>query len=155
MKKPKRGKVPAKKKGRQTRVTEVKAKARSRSTSRTNGSGERSQVLPGMKKFRDEVLDNHCETVQECRGSMSTARADEQSALQAALKRMGAKKIDSYKHGRVELLRSPGEEKIRARVLKNVVQQSDEGGPIIEDEAADLDNGAPDTDDADDTTSTD
>ena len=72
-----------------------------------------------MSQVRVGQLDSYCEAIAEDREALASARADEQSSLQGALRVMKAKKIAVYKHARVELAFVPGADKIRARVTKD------------------------------------
>jgi hypothetical protein len=153
MKKLKRGKVP-KSKHRFDAVRKTK-KA-------TNGSGKpmqagktlpkrkkakkhhtpRSVPLPGMEQVRHTALDKFAHSIGEILDAEATHRADKDSIRQGALKYMHDNDISSYRFAKVEFLRSPGEEKLRVRTVKETGQMAD-----IED---DLDNGAEDLDDAGD-----
>lgn len=80
----------------------------------------RSQALPGMgNKVHDQILDNLGENLSDIRATAAECRIDDASNLQAALRRMATKGYNSYRAGKIEYLRSPGEEKIRARSLKD------------------------------------
>lgn len=144
MKKPKRGKVPAKK----TKPAKaLKAKGKSRSSSRTNGSGKpakgpRSQSLPGMEQVRVQELDNLAESLGEIRQEKSGLEADEKENLSTALSIMHDRGINSYRFAKIEYLRSPGEEKIRARMVK------DRGRMAAKDVDENVDTAEPDTNDS-------
>lgn len=99
----------------------------------TNGSGKlvkkqgkpaakkpsaRSQALPGMEKVRDQRLDNLCEAMADHRRVMNAARVEEQGDIVTALQHMVKKNISVYKHAGIELVRVPGAEKLRVRLVK-------------------------------------
>lgn len=68
-----------------------------------------------MEQARNSKLDNLVEAVSEVRAQMGVLRADEASSLQGAHRIMRDKKLHSYRHAGVELVRVPGEEKLRVR----------------------------------------
>lgn len=86
-----------------------------------------------MEQVRDQTLDNRCESLGDVREEMAKLRANEAEILKGALKRMSSSNINSYRHAKIELLRSPGEERIRARLVK------DHGG-MAEEETEDQEN---------------
>jgi hypothetical protein len=81
-------------------------------------SGPRSVPLPGMEQVRNAKLDNLCEAISETRTAINDLRATEAGNEQAALKVMQAADCRTYKHAGVELLRVPGDEKLRVRTSK-------------------------------------
>lgn len=87
-----------------------------------------------MEQVRDTRLDNLCESIGDTREKLSELRQDEQSDLQAALKRMRERGLTSYRHAGVEMSRVPGEEKLRVRVTSRG-DATAENGPDLEDGA--------------------
>jgi len=82
-----------------------------------------------MEHVRDGVLDRLCESLGETRDKMAELRADEAGDSQAALTRMRARSLTSYRHAGVEMARVPGEEKLRVRTSKEkATAEVDEGG---------------------------
>lgn len=89
----------------------------------------RAQPLPGMEQVRDLTLDRLCESIGETRDTMNKLRADEAGDERAALQRMRAKELTTYRHAGVELARVPGEEKLRVRTSRAAAtaETADEG----------------------------
>lgn len=109
---------------------------------RRKPAGPRSQALPGMGRVRDVKLDNLCESIGEARDKMNTAKVDERSDVQAALKRMQSRNLNVYRHSKVELSRVPGGEKLRVRVVKEESDASVQGGAEAHDTGNDEMGGA-------------
>lgn len=114
---------------------------------KTKPAGPRSQPLPGMERVRVSKLDNLCEGLSEVRASMASDRETEAGLLQAALPVMRNEKLTTYQHAGVELVRVPGEEKLRCRTAKDratgavdsedgAEEPSTAGGEIVDDAAA-------------------
>jgi hypothetical protein len=78
----------------------------------------RSQPLPGMEQVRNRNLDRACESIGESRDQMNRIRREEADDLRGALREMHDKNVVVYRHAGVELVRVPGEEKIRVRTTK-------------------------------------
>ena len=78
----------------------------------------RDQVLPGMEDVRYRDLDNTCNTIAETREEMNALRQAEIGYEQKALAQMRNHNITSYRHAGVELVRVPGEEKLRVRTAR-------------------------------------
>lgn len=81
--------------------------------------GPRSQVLPGggMDAVRNGDLDNLCEEIAEERESSNQAKTREKASTAKALAVMQAEKYTVYKHAGVELVRVPGADKLRVRLV--------------------------------------
>lgn len=88
----------------------------------------RSQTLPGMKRVRDQKLDNICEGIADERAKKNEADTEEKSLISSALKRMQARNVNLYKHSGVELARVPGSEKLRVRLTKDTGDAEVAGG---------------------------
>lgn len=100
-----------------------KAKSKGKGNKPTKGKatappGPRSRALPGMGRIRSQKLDNICEAIGDSRDTQASERDNENSLKQDALKEMQAKGIGAYRHAKIELLRSPGAEKLRVRKTK-------------------------------------
>lgn len=78
--------------------------------------GARAQALPGMEQVRSAALDRICEDLADDRKRQAQAVADEKSDKQLALAQMHQENIAAYHHAGIELVRVPGEEKLRVRV---------------------------------------
>ncbi len=79
----------------------------------------RAQILPGMESVRSAKLDQVCESIAEERYRLAKARQAEEELTSTALEDMHAKRITVYKHAGVELVRVPGSEKLRVRLVKD------------------------------------
>lgn len=79
----------------------------------------RDQALPGLEEARHVTLDSACATIGECRDSASQARLDEAAARGVALAYMQEHRIAAYKHRGIEILRVPGHEDLRVRVISS------------------------------------
>lgn len=79
----------------------------------------RDQVLPGMEQVRHSSLDAACASIAECRDTANQARLDEVAQKQAALSYMQHNSVNAYKHAGIELLRVPGHEELRVRLIKD------------------------------------
>ena len=101
----------AKAKSRRPAVKAKKAVVRRRSA--------RSQALPGFEQVRSVKLDNLCEEIGDERATMNTARVEEKSLTTTALQVMQKAGVTVYKHAKIELVRVPGSEKLRVRVVKD------------------------------------
>lgn len=89
--------------------------------------GPRSQTLPGMEQVRIGRLDNLCEAIAETRAEINELKATEAGNEQAALKVMQQHETMTYKHGGVQLIRVPGDEKLSVRTSKDTTG-NDAGG---------------------------
>lgn len=76
------------------------------------------RALPGMGKARITRLDNLCHGLAEVRATMAACRSEEGDLERAALAVMHQHNVNSYQASGVELVRVPGEEKLRVRVSK-------------------------------------
>ena len=76
-------------------------------------------VLPDMEQARHAKLDGLCVSIGDAREKANLAVADESAAKQAALDYMAAKDVTVYKHAGIELVRVPGHEKLRVRLVEN------------------------------------
>lgn len=79
----------------------------------------RTPALPGMEnlgQIRD--LDNSCRRLADIRHQMGDLRADEAAEMQTSLNAMRKHNRTSYRQHGVELVRVPGEEKLRVRTSK-------------------------------------
>ena len=127
----------AKQKAAARKKTAPKKKAAKRAT---NGSGRRqtrreveqvlrrgpvrrrvptTAALPGMENIGDVPgLDVSCRRLHEIRDEMAELRASEAEEMQGALNLMRRANRTSYRQHGVELVRVPGEEKLRVRTSK-------------------------------------
>lgn len=105
------------------------------------GRKPRQPSLPGTGAVRSEKLDALCEGIGEERGKINDATTEINALIAAALKVMQSKKINVYRHAKVELSRVPGAEKLRVRLTK---EEGDAGEDDLEtgDEASDATAGA-------------
>jgi hypothetical protein len=71
-----------------------------------------------MERSRIDPLDDICVSISECRGQMNDLRAEESGLEQSALGLMRRHNKTSWKHANVELIRVPGEEKLRVRTSR-------------------------------------
>src|SRR3990167_10756478 len=72
--------------------------------------------LPGMESIGQiAVLDNCCRRISEIRAEISELKADDSAEEQVALNAMRKHIRKSYSQHGVELVRVPGEEKLRVR----------------------------------------
>ncbi len=105
----------------------VKAAAKneyvSRKAKKRGKPAPRSQALPGMEQVRNRQLDRACESIGESRDAMNRLRKEEADDLRMALREMHDKKVTVYRHAGVELVRVPGEEKIRVRTTKEAASE--------------------------------
>lgn len=106
-------------KGKKKTMPLAEAKARGKAASKPNGSGARSQTLPGMGRVRIQALDNLCESLSATRGKMASLRADEADDMRAALALLIKNKRTGYTHAGVEMLVTGGEQKLRVRTKKD------------------------------------
>ena len=85
---------------------------------RTRARRPRSQPLPGLEDVRIAPLDDICVSISETREQINNLRKEEADLEKVALKRMRAHDRTSWRHSGVELIRVPGEEKLRVRTSK-------------------------------------
>lgn len=106
----------------------------------------RPAPLPGMENARIRPLDDICTSIAETREQMNTLRQEETGLETTALKLMRKHQKTAWRHAGVELIRVPGEEKLRVRTARErtATAESDEAEANGE-EAAD----AGETQDAD------
>lgn len=102
-----------------------------------------------MEQVRIGRLDNLCEAIAETRAHQNELRQTEAGNEQAALRVMQQYKASSYRHAGVELVRVPGDEKLRVRTQREPTASSDAAGDgdeagddnVDEDQGADQDTG--------------
>lgn len=80
--------------------------------------GLRSIPLPGLEQVRSQKLDNICESIADTREQMNTLRTEEKDEKRGALTTMREQNLTTYRHAGVELVRVPGEERLRVRTSK-------------------------------------
>ena len=78
----------------------------------------RNTPLPGMEHVRYTELDGFCEALAGSREKKNALVADEKGYQQGALQAMRKRNVTVYKHDGVELVRVPGDEKVRVRLVK-------------------------------------
>ncbi|HLX21654.1 MAG TPA: hypothetical protein VKR23_16025 [Gaiellaceae bacterium] len=78
----------------------------------------RPRPLPGMENARIRGLDDICTSIAETREQMNGLRAEETGLESNALKLMRKHQKTSWRHAGVELVRVPGEEKLRVRTAR-------------------------------------
>jgi len=71
-----------------------------------------------MEEVRLRKLDHICTSIAETRGAMNELRETEAGLEQTALSVMRSNDRTSYRHAGVELVRVPGEEKLRVRTAR-------------------------------------
>jgi hypothetical protein len=98
----------------------------------------RDQPLPGMEEVRYRDLDNTCNSIAETREEINTLRADETAFEQTALRQMRTHGITSYRHAGVELVRVPGEEKLRVRTARERTATAETEEPDDKGDTGDL-----------------
>lgn len=82
-----------------------------------------------MEEARHTALDRFCERIGEIRDELNTLRGDEGDQSRSALSYMRAAGVTSYRHAGVELVRVPGEEKLRVRTSKEQATAETEEAP--------------------------
>ena len=82
--------------------------------------------LKGMEDVRIGALDDICSTLSDVREAVNTARGAEKEHLQTALNLMREHQKQSWRAHGVELVRVPGEEKIRCRTSKEAASAETE-----------------------------
>ena len=97
----------------------MKKAPKSKSSKPKRKKGPRSQVLPGggMDAVRNGDLDTLCEEIAEEREESNKARTREKASTAKALAVMQAEQYTVYKHAGVELIRVPGADKLRVRLV--------------------------------------
>lgn len=78
-----------------------------------------------MEQVRIARLDNLCESISETRAQINELKATEAGNEQAALKVMQQHDAMAYKHGGVQLIRVPGDEKLSVRTSKDTTGTGD------------------------------
>lgn len=78
----------------------------------------RTQPLPGMEDARIKSLDDICASISETREELNKLRGEEGDLEKKALGLMRTHDQSSWRHAGVELVRVPGEEKLRVRTSK-------------------------------------
>lgn len=103
----------------------------------------RQASLAGMEDARIKPLDDIAATIAENREDMNKLRADDAGHLQTALGLMRRYNRTSWRAHGVELVRVPGEEKLRVRTTKaGATAETEDEGPgalVAMDRAADED----------------
>lgn len=94
----------------------------------------RPRPLPGMENARISPLDNICQSIAETREQMNSLRQEETGLETTALKLMRKHQKTSWRHAGVELVRVPGEEKLRVRTARErtATAESEEADTPIE-----------------------
>lgn len=92
----------------------------------------RSQPLPGMEDARIGALDDIAHSIADVREQKNKLANEEKQLLATALKLLREHKRTIWKHNGVELVLVPGEEKVRARLVKGEARDD-------EDDQGDLD----------------
>jgi len=118
-----------KKAGRKKPAGKRKVKARGK---RRNPS---AQTLPGLEQVRSVKLDRLCESIGDGREQMNKLRTEEKDDNRQALRIMHDEDRTVYRHAGVELVRVPGEEKLRVRTTGE-----DASDLTVEDKPADKPN---------------
>lgn len=103
----------AKKAGKQKKATKG-GKAKTAAT-KARHRQPRAEPLPGMGEVRIKALDEICTTIAETRESINALRAEEVDNESAAMGLMRKHEKVAWRHAGVELVRVPGEEKLRVR----------------------------------------
>lgn len=111
----------------------------------------RNRSLPGMEHVRHTELDAICEGIGESLDTINTATTEKKGQLQSALTALRNRGIFVYKHAQVQVMRTPGDEKINAKRIKEEGDGGDLGdGSTVEtanpDAAPDHDRDAGDDD---------
>jgi hypothetical protein len=87
-------------------------------TKKAKGRNPRAQALPGLEQVRNIKLDRLCESIGDGREVINKQRTEEKADLRNALREMHDRNVTVYRHAGVELVRIPGEEKLRVRTSK-------------------------------------
>ena len=72
-----------------------------------------------MERLRISALDNVCEAIAEIRGEKNELIQREGEQMNIGLKEMRKNGKTTWRHAGVELVRVPGEEKLRVRTTKS------------------------------------
>lgn len=104
-----------------------------RPSTKTNGRPPKEpsfeeQPLPTMEQARHSKLDKLCVSIGDAREAANNAHTDEAAGRQAALNYMHDHELSVYKHAGIELVRVPGEDKLRVRLSKGDTSLSDGPG---------------------------
>jgi hypothetical protein len=87
-----------------------------------------------MEETRIVALDHAAESIAEVRSNMNRLRAEEAADMQQALRLMRQHGRTAYRHAGVELVRVPGEEKLRVRTSRDAATaESEPDEPGLED----------------------
>jgi len=119
----------------------AKTKPAKKVSRRVRKPGPRSLALPGMEQVRNVKLDNVCESIAEEREEANAARVKEKQLTAAALKVMQERNVTVYKHAGVELIRVPGADKLRLRLVSDTGDASVDDGVTRSDSETDHDDG--------------
>jgi hypothetical protein len=95
-----------------------------------------------MGQVRNVRLDRFCESIGEGRDAMNRLRGEEKSDMQGALREMHDRHVEVYRHAGVELVRVPGEEKLRVRTSKESasdITETDHGDEAAARELGEID----------------
>lgn len=87
----------------------------------------RQPTLGGMPRVRNARLDKLAEAIGDCRDKANEAATDEKSFRAAALKEMHDKNISHWSHAGVDLIRVPGEDKLKVKTHKDGGSESGAG----------------------------
>jgi hypothetical protein len=71
-----------------------------------------------MEDARIKVLDDVAAALSDIRAQRNTLAADEKANLQTALKEMHRNKKTVWSHAGIELVLVPGDERVRARLVR-------------------------------------
>jgi len=85
-----------------------------------------AQALPTLEHVRHATLDRLCEAIGEDRDIINARRASEQENCREALDEMHHHGVTSYHFAGVELVRVPGQEKLRVRTSKEDATRASE-----------------------------
>lgn len=114
------------------------AQSKGRGKPAARAKGPRSQSLPGMSQIRDAKMDEICESIGEGLDGINQSTDQVDEGKSAAMQRLHAKGLSSYRHAGVRVSLIPGADKISvkrekdreinvATVAGETVQSSGEG----------------------------
>lgn len=97
----------------------------------------RTAALPGMEDARVEALDDIAASIADCREKKNALAAEEKQLLLTALRLLQEHKRTVWKHEGVELVRVPGDEHVRVRLVKGEAadDEDDDDGDVFADDA--------------------
>ena len=111
----------AKKKGAKAKGKPKQTKKQAKSVLRKGPirkKAPRETPLPGMEDARIRPLDDICASISETRQQQNDLRAEEAGLEQTALRLLRTHGKTAWRHAGVELIRVPGEEKLRVRTSR-------------------------------------